>query len=43
MSNKQKDAKKLNITFINPNSDKSFENLLRIVIIEKIKNKYHLT
>ena len=45
MSNKRKDTKKLKITFINPNSNKRFEELLRIVIIEKIKNsnKYQLT
>lgn len=45
MSNKRKDTKKLKIIFINPNSNKSFEELLRIVIIEKIKNsnKYQLT
>ena len=44
MSNNRKDTKKLKITFINPNSNKSFEELLRIVIIEKIKNsnKYQL-
>lgn len=45
MSNKPKDIKKLNITFINPNWNQSFEDLLRIVIIEKIKNsnEYQLT
>ena len=45
MSNKRKETKKRKITFINPNSDKRFAELLRIVIIEKIKNsnKYQLT
>ena len=45
MSNKQKDSKKLKISFINLNSNKSFEELLRIVIIEKIRNsnKYQST
>lgn len=45
MENKREEDKKLKITFINPNSSKSFEELLRIVIIEKIKNsnKYQLT
>lgn len=43
MSNKQKVTKKLNITFINPNTNKSFEELLRIVIIAKIANKYQFT
>ena len=38
MSNKQKNTKKLKITFINANSNESFEKLLQIVIIEKIKN-----
>lgn len=37
--------KKLKVTFINPNSNKNFEELLRMVAIEKIKssNKYQLT
>ena len=45
MSNKPKDIKKINITFINPNWNQSSEDLLRIVIIEKIKNsnEYQLT
>ena len=45
MSNKQKDSKKLKISFINLNSNKSFEELLKIVIIEKIRNsnKYQST
>jgi hypothetical protein len=45
MSNKQKGTKKLKITFINPNSNKSSEELLRMAIIEKIlnSNKYQLT
>lgn len=38
MSNKSNGRKKLNITFINPNSNKSFEEFLQMVIIEKIKN-----
>ena len=38
MSNKQKGSKKLNITFINPNSNKNFEKLLKVAIIEKINN-----
>ena len=37
MSRKSKSLK-LNITFINPNSNKEFEELLRIVILDKIKN-----
>ena len=45
MNDKKKRSKKLKITFINPNSNKNFEELLRIVIIEKIKNSnnYQLT
>ena len=45
MSNQPKGMKKLKMTFINPNSDKNFEELLRIVIIEKIKSskKYQFT
>ena len=39
MADKRKGTKKLKITFINPNSSKSFEKLLRLVIVEKIKNK----
>lgn len=38
MNNHPQDTKKLKITFINPNSTKSFEELLKIVIIEKIKD-----
>lgn len=45
MGNKREENKKRKITFINPNSNKSFEELLRMAIIEKIKNsnKYQLT
>lgn len=45
MSNRLQNTKKLKITFINPNSNKRFEELLMIVIIEKIKNsnKYQTT
>jgi hypothetical protein len=38
MSNKPQGTKKLKITFINPNSNKNFEKLLKVAIIEKIKN-----
>lgn len=38
MGDKPKDTKKLKMTFIDPNSKKGFEALLRLVIIEKIKN-----
>jgi hypothetical protein len=45
MNNKRKGRKELKITFINPNTSKSFEELLKTAIIEKIKNsnKYQLT
>ena len=45
MNNNRKETKKLNITFINPNSIEAFEKLLRLVIVEKIKNsnEYPLT
>ena len=45
MNNKRKGRKELKITFINPNTNKDFEELLRTAIIEKIKNsnKYQLT
>lgn len=36
MSNR-KGTKKLKITFINPNSKKDFEELIKLVIIERIK------
>lgn len=38
MGDKPKDTKKTKMTFTDPNSKKSFEALLRLVIIEKIKN-----
>lgn len=39
MSNKPIDTKKLKIAFINPNTNKTFEELLKIIIIEKIINE----
>ena len=36
MSVKRKDTKKLKITFVNQNSNKSFEELLKTVIVEKL-------
>lgn len=41
MNNKRKGRKELKITFINPNTNKDFEELLRTAIIEKIKSSTH--
>lgn len=38
MGDKPKDTKKPKMTFTDPNSKKNLEKLLRLVIIEKIKN-----
>ena len=45
MRNNRNENKKIKITFIKPNSNKNIEELLRIVIIEKLKSskKYQLT
>jgi hypothetical protein len=40
MSHTKKDAKKLKITFINPNSNQELEALLKLVMIEKIKSTH---